>query len=146
MVLLRPGPLIWALLFAAALAPRIIMAVNTPVIAIDGVGYIEASRSLGTPQAKIIFRHILPNILGKVIVQCSITFALTVVIEASLSYLGLGTQPPTPSWGLMLKDARSYLLQASWLAFYPGLAIATTVLSFNLLGDTLAETLNPLSR
>jgi ABC-type dipeptide/oligopeptide/nickel transport system permease subunit len=80
---------------------------------------------------------------GKVIVQCSITFALTVVIEASLSYLGLGTQPPNPSWGLMLKDARNYLVLAPWMAVYPGMVLALTVLSFNILGDALSEKLNP---
>jgi peptide/nickel transport system permease protein len=117
--------------------------VRAETLSVKTEGYIEASRSLGTPQAKIIFRHILPNILGKVIVQCSITFALTVVIEASLSYLGLGTQPPTPSWGLMLKDARDYLVQAPWMALYPGIVLALTVLSFNILGDTLSERLNP---
>jgi len=93
--------------------------------------------------AKVVFRHILPNLLGKVVVQCSITFALTVVIEASLSYLGLGAQPPTPSWGLMLKDARDYLAQAPWMALYPGVALALTVLCFNILGDALSERLNP---
>jgi peptide/nickel transport system permease protein len=76
-------------------------------------------------------------------VQGSITFALSVVVEASLSYLGLGTQPPTPSWGLMLKDSRNYLVQAPWMALYPGLAIALTVLCFNIIGDTLSERLNP---
>jgi peptide/nickel transport system permease protein len=117
--------------------------VRAETLAVKTEGYIEASHSLGTPQLKIIFQHILPNILGKVIVQCSITFALSVVIEASLSYLGLGTQPPTPSWGLMLKDARDYLVQAPWMALYPGIVLALTVLSFNVLGDTLAEKLNP---
>jgi peptide/nickel transport system permease protein len=117
--------------------------VRAETLSVKTEGYIEASHSLGTPLTRIIFRHILPNILGKVVVQCSITFALTVVIEASLSYLGLGTQPPTPSWGLMLKDARDYLVQAPWMALYPGIVLALTVLSFNVLGDTLSEKLNP---
>jgi peptide/nickel transport system permease protein len=117
--------------------------VRAEALSIKTEGYVEASRSLGTPIVKIVFKHILPNLLGKVVVQCSITFALSVVIEASLSYLGLGTQPPTPSWGLMLKDARNYLIQAPWMAIYPGLAIALTVFCFNILGDTLSERLNP---
>ena len=117
--------------------------VRAETLALKTEGYVEASRSLGTPVIKIVFKHIIPNLLGKVIVQCSITFALSVVIEASLSYLGLGTQPPTASWGLMLKDARNYLVQAPWMAFYPGLAIALTVFCFNLLGDTLSEKINP---
>jgi len=117
--------------------------VRAETLAIKTEAYVEASRSLGSPIIKIVYKHILPNILGKVIVQCSISFALTVVIEASLSYLGLGSQPPDPSWGLMLKDARNYLVQAPWMAIYPGLALALTVLCFNILGDTLSEKLNP---
>jgi len=117
--------------------------VRAETLALRHEGYVEASRALGTPILKIVVRHIVPNLLGRVIVQGSITFALSVVIEASLSYLGLGTQPPTPSWGLMLKDARSYLAQAPWMAFYPGLALAMTVLSFNIVGDALSERLNP---
>ena len=117
--------------------------VRAETLAIKTEAYVEASRSLGSPILKIVYKHILPNLLGKVIVQCSISFALTVVIEASLSYLGLGSQPPDPSWGLMLKDARNYLVQAPWMAIYPGLALALTVLCFNILGDTLSEKLNP---
>ncbi len=117
--------------------------VRAETLVIRTESYVEASRSLGSSTLKIVFRHIIPNLLGKVIVQASITFALTIVIEASLSYLGLGTQPPNPSWGLMLKDARNYLVQAPWMAVYPGLALAATVLCFNVLGDILAEKLNP---
>ncbi|MGD8293207.1 MAG: ABC transporter permease [Desulfobacterales bacterium] len=117
--------------------------VRAETLAIKSEAYVEASRSLGSHIVKIVWKHILPNLLGKVIVQGSISFALTVVIEASLSYLGLGSQPPEPSWGLMLKDARNYLVQAPWMAIYPGLALALTVLCFNLLGDTLSEKLNP---
>lgn len=120
--------------------------VRARTLVIKGEGYVESARALGTPLWRVTAVHIVPNMLGEIIVQCSVTFALAVVIEASLSYLGLGTQPPSPSWGLMLKDARNYFFEASWLAVYPGLAIATTVLSFNVLGDTLAEQLNPLSR
>jgi ABC-type dipeptide/oligopeptide/nickel transport system permease subunit len=117
--------------------------VRAETLAIKTEAYVEASRSLGSPIIKTVYKHIIPNLLGKVIVQCSITFALTVVIEASLSYLGLGSQPPTPSWGLMLKDARNYLVLAPWMAIYPGLALALTVLCFNILGDALSEKLNP---
>ena len=124
-------------------SPTFARLVRAETLALKTEGYVEASQALGSPLAKVVFRHILPNLLGKVVVQCSITFALTVVIEASLSYLGLGAQPPTPSWGLMLKDARDYLVQAPWLALYPGLALALTVLCFNILGDALSERLNP---
>jgi peptide/nickel transport system permease protein len=124
-------------------SPTFARLVRAETLALKSEGYVEASHALGTPQIKVVFRHILPNLLGKVVVQCSITFALTLVIEASLSYLGLGAQPPTPSWGLMLKDARDYLVQAPWLALYPGVALALTVLCFNILGDALSERLNP---
>ncbi|MBW1891478.1 MAG: ABC transporter permease [Deltaproteobacteria bacterium] len=117
--------------------------VRAETLVIKTEGYVEASQSLGSPIVKIVYKHIIPNLLGKVVVQCSITFALTVVIEASLSYLGLGTQPPTASWGLMLKDARNYLALAPWMAIYPGLALALTVFCFNILGDVLSEKLNP---
>ena len=111
--------------------------------AIKAEGYIESSRALGTPLVEMVAVHFLPNMAGKVIVQCAVTFALSVVIESSLSFLGLGTQPPDPSWGLMLKDARNYVVQAPWLAVFPGLAIALTVLAFNIMGDTASELLNP---
>jgi peptide/nickel transport system permease protein len=81
--------------------------------------------------------------MPELIVQSTITFALAVVIEASLSFLGLGTQPPDPSWGLMLKDARGYMFQAPWLAVLPGVTLAATVFSFNYLGDFFSERLNP---
>ncbi|MCD6122022.1 MAG: ABC transporter permease [Spirochaetales bacterium] len=117
--------------------------VRAEALSIKTEDFVEASRALGSPVTKIVFLHIMPNLMGKVVVQASITFALSVVIEASLSFLGLGTQPPTPSWGLMLKDARNYLVQAPWMSVYPGLALAMTVLSFNIIGDTLSERINP---
>jgi len=127
-------------------SPTFARLVRAETLALKNEGYMEASHALGSPLPKVVIRHILPNLLGKVVVQCSITFALTVVIEASLSYLGLGAQPPTPSWGLMLKDARDYLVQAPWMALYPGIALALTVLCFNILGDALSERLNPKLR
>jgi ABC-type dipeptide/oligopeptide/nickel transport system permease subunit len=117
--------------------------VRAETLAIKHEGYVESSRALGSTLGKTIVLHVLPNMMGKVIVQAAITFALAIVIESSLSFLGLGTQPPNPSWGLMLKDARTYMTRSPWLAVFPGLAIALTVLSFNLLGDALAERLNP---
>ncbi|TVQ39558.1 MAG: ABC transporter permease [Spirochaetaceae bacterium] len=103
--------------------------------------YVMSAHALGTPLRRIVSVHLLPNMLPKIVVQCTVTFALAIVIEASLSFLGLGAQPPQPSWGLMLRSARNYLLDAPWLAFYPGLAIGLTVFSFNLLGDLLNELL-----
>jgi len=117
--------------------------VRAETLAIKSEGYIEASRALGTGPVKLVFRHVIPNIMSKVIVQSSLTFAQAVVVEASLSFLGVGIQPPAASWGLMLKDARNYLMQAPWMAIFPGVALALTVLSFNLVGDSLSERFNP---
>ena len=103
--------------------------------------YVMSAYALGTPLRRIVVVHLLPNMLPKIVVQCTVAFALAIVIEASLSFLGLGAQPPQPSWGLMLRNARNYLFDAPWLAFYPGLAIGLTVFSFNLLGDLLNELL-----
>ena len=127
-------------------SPVFARVVRAETLAIKAEGFVESSRALGSPLPKTVVLHFLPNMMGKVVVQCAITFALSVVIEASLSFLGLGTQPPNPSWGLMLKDARNYLHNAPWLAIYPGLAIAVTVLSFNLLGDALSDRLHVGSR
>jgi peptide/nickel transport system permease protein len=127
-------------------SPTFARIVRAETLVIKTEEYVEASRALGTPLPVIVARHIVPNLLGKVIVQGSITFALAVVVEASLSYLGLGMQPPAASWGLMLKDARSFLIQAPWMAIYPGLALALTVLCFNVIGDSLSERLNPKVR
>ena len=113
--------------------------IRAETLAIKEEGYIESSRALGTPTGRMVVLHFMPNMAGKIIVQCAIIFALSVVVESSLSYLGLGTQPPNPSWGLMLKDARNYLLHSPHLAILPGLAIALTVLSFNMLGDSLSD-------
>jgi peptide/nickel transport system permease protein len=115
-------------------------------LAVLGEGYVLSARALGTSPLKIVARHVLPNIAGSVIVQCALTFSMAVVVESSLSYLGLGTQPPEASWGLMLKDGRDYLIQAPWASVFPGLAIALTVLAFNALGDALADRLDPRSR
>ncbi len=117
--------------------------VRAETLSVKTAGYVEAARSLGSSWIGIVVRHIVPNMAGKLIVQAFLTGALCIVIESSLSYLGLGTQPPNPSWGLMLKSAQGYLIQAPWMAIYPGLAIALTVLSLNIMGDALAERLNP---
>jgi len=107
-------------------------------------GYILASRALGSTRFQIVYRHVLPNISGPLVTQVALTFATALVVESSLSYLGLGTQPPEASWGLMLKDGRSYLIQAPWLSIVPGLAIAGTVLSCQVVGDHLNQGFHPL--
>ena len=105
--------------------------------------FVTAARALGKGEWQITTQHVLPNIAAILIVQATIQFALAILAEAALSYLGLGTQPPTPSWGRMLNEAQQQLFQAPQLAVYPGVAIALTVLGLNLLGDGLRDRFDP---
>jgi len=105
--------------------------------------FVVAARALGTGDVALIGRHILPNTLAPLIVQATISFPVAILAEAALSYLGLGTQPPHPSWGLMLREAQAFLGLSPWFAIFPGTAIALTVLGFNLLGDGLRDLLDP---
>jgi peptide/nickel transport system permease protein len=115
------------------------------VLAVRAEDYVEAARAVGNAPARILLRHILPNILPPVIVQATLAIAAAIIAEASLSFLGLGQQPPAPSWGSMLNTAQRFLTQAPWMAVFPGLAIFVTVLAFNLLGDGLRDALDPKS-
>lgn len=108
--------------------------------------YVEAARAAGARDRRIVWLHILPNILSALLVQASLASATAITAEAALSFLGLGTQPPTPSWGAMLHVAQAYLQTAPWLALWPGLAIFVTVLSLNVVGDGLREALDPRMR
>ncbi len=156
--------------FPAILSALLITAVFTPGIAISmvaiGVAFIPvfarlargsclelrdrefvlAARALGAGDLALIGRHILPNTLSPLIVQATISFPVAILAEAALSYLGLGTQPPHPSWGLMLKEAQSFMALNPWFAVFPGGAIAVTVLGLNLLGDGLRDLLDPRVR
>ncbi|MCY0877310.1 MAG: ABC transporter permease [Firmicutes bacterium] len=105
--------------------------------------YVESARVVGAGPMRIMVLHILPNIMAPIIVQLSLALAGGIVAEAGLSYLGLGVQPPTPSWGAMLKSAQGYLTIAPWLAIFPGVALALAVLGFNYLGDGLSDLMNP---
>jgi peptide/nickel transport system permease protein len=105
--------------------------------------YITSARASGLGEWVIIRRHVLPNILSPLIVQGTIQFAVAILAEAGLSYLGLGTQPPHASWGRMLNEAQTFMEMAPWMAIFPGVAIAWAVLGFNLLGDGLRDTLDP---
>jgi peptide/nickel transport system permease protein len=113
------------------------------VLAAKHEDYVEAARALGNPDRRILLRHILPNISAPILVQATLAIAMAIIAEASLSFLGLGQQPPAPSWGSMLNTAKNFLSQAPWMAVWPGLAIFTLVLSFNLLGDGLRDALDP---
>jgi peptide/nickel transport system permease protein len=105
--------------------------------------FIEAARCIGVPDWRIITRHLLPNTMAVIIVQATLFMSVAILIESSLSYLGLGAQPPTPSWGGMLFQGRDYMRQAPWGTIFPGLAIFVTVMAFNLLGDGLRDALDP---
>ena len=108
--------------------------------------FVKAAKAIGTPHYKIIFSHIIPNCIAPVIVQASMDIGGVILTIAALSFLGLGAQPPTPEWGLMISTSRTYFLSAWWYSFFPGMAILITVLVFNLLGDGLREVLDPKTR
>src|SRR5213079_3277782 len=108
--------------------------------------YVEAARAMGNPRWRIALFHILPNIMPALLVQATLSIAAAIIAEAALSFLGLGQQPPAPSWGSMLNSAQRFLTQAPWMAIWPGLAIFLAVLSFNLVGDGLRDALDPRSR
>jgi peptide/nickel transport system permease protein len=108
--------------------------------------FIEAARAVGNPPWRIALRHVAPNIAAPVLVQATLSIATAIIAEASLSFLGLGEQPPTPSWGSMLNAAQQFLTQAPWLAIFPGVAIILVVLGFNLTGDALHDRLDTRRR
>jgi peptide/nickel transport system permease protein len=116
------------------------------VMAVKVDDYVEAARAVGNPPWRVVLVHILPNILPALMVQASLSIAAAIIAEAALSFLGLGQQPPAPSWGSMLNAAQRFLASAPWMAVWPGLAIFLTVLSFNLLGDGLRDALDPRER
>jgi peptide/nickel transport system permease protein len=116
------------------------------VMAVKVEDYVEAARAVGNPRWRIVLVHILPNILPALIVQATLSIAAAIIAEAALSYLGLGEQPPMPSWGSMLNSAQRFLASAPWMAVWPGVAIFLTVLSFNLVGDGLRDALDPRER
>ena len=113
------------------------------VLAVKHEDYIEAARAVGNSYLRIMLRHILPNVLVPILVQATLAIAAAIIAEAALSFLGLGQQPPAPSWGSMLNIATHFISQAPWMAVWPGLAIFSLVLSFNLLGDGLRDALDP---
>jgi len=153
--------LILAIAFAAFLGPSLgnamiaIGITTTPifirltrgqVMAVKVEDYVEAARAVGNPHWRVALVHILPNILPALLVQATLSIAAAIIAEAALSFLGLGQQPPAPSWGSMLNAAQRFLVNAPWMAIWPGLAIFLTVLSFNLVGDGLRDALDPRSR
>lgn len=127
-------------------APRFMRVSRAATLDAASNDYVEAARAIGNPGWRVAVRHILPNIVPPVLVQATLAIATAIIAEASLSFLGLGQQPPAPSWGSMLNSAQRFLSQAPWLAVFPGLAIFFVVLSFNLVGDGLRDALDPRGR
>jgi len=144
--MLGPGLENASLAIAVVYAPLFSRVVRGPVIAEAAKEYALAALGLGAGAFRVVFRHILPNVLAPLIVQASVSLAYAILTEAALSYLGLGTQPPAPSWGTMLNEGRTYLETAPWMSVFPGLAIMLAVLGFNLLGDGLRAVLDPQLR
>lgn len=116
---------------------------RSEAISVTQEEFVEAAQALGERDSYVLFREVLPNAAAPIIVQASISISFAILAAAGLSFLGLGAQPPTPSWGLMLQQAKQYLAQAPWMAIFPGLGIAVTVLGFNLFGDGIRDVLDP---
>ena len=123
--------------------PRVIRTVRASVIEFIGADFVQAARSVGIGNFRLLTVHILPNAVGPVMVQLTFGFAWAILVEAGLSFLGLGLPPPSPSWGNMISDAREFIRTAPWLMLAPGVMISLTVLSLNLIGDGLRDMLDP---
>ena len=119
--------------------PTFVRLVNGSVLSVKRNEYIVAARALGSRDARVLALHILPNIVAPIIVQASLTFSTAILVESALSFLGMGTQPPTPSWGAMISESRTMMELAPWTVIYPGLALSLTVIGLNLLGDGLRD-------
>ena len=128
---------------AIVYTPLFARVMRGPVLAEREKEYIEAVRALGAGWLAVALKHLLPNVLSPFVVQGTVAFSQAILIEASLSYLGLSAQPPTPSWGNMLNEGRTYLETAPWISVFPGVAIMIAVLAFNLIGDGLRDILDP---
>lgn len=127
-------------------SPHTARVARSAILGLTELDYVSAARALGCSDARIIVRHLIPNLLSPVMVQATFIFALAILAEAGLSFVGAGTQPPTPSWGNILSDGRQFMYQAWWITFFPGLFIAIVVLGINLLGDALRDILDPHMR
>ena len=146
LAILGPGTTNAMVAIGIVYTPIFARVTRAAVLSVNQEVYIRASRSVGAPDWRILVEHVLPNAAPPIIVQTSVSLAFAILSEAALSFIGLGTQPPNPSWGRMLSEGRGFLEQAWWMALFPGLAIFVTVLAFNLLGDALRDVLDPRQR
>lgn len=139
------GPSMFNLMIAIAISnvPTYARILRSSVLSIKGTEFIEASRAAGAGTGTIVFREVIPNCLAQVIVQASISAAYVIVLAATLSFIGLGVQPPSPEWGAMLSSGREYMRNNNYLVLFPGLAIVITVIALNLLGDGLRDAMDP---
>ena len=141
-----PGVNSAVLAIAIVYTPLFARVMRGPVLSEREKEYVEAIRALGAPRLTVALKHVLPNVMSPFVVQGTVAFSQAILIEASLSYLGLSAQPPTPSWGNMLNEGRTYLETAPWISVFPGIAIMVAVLAFNLIGDGLRDILDPSGR
>ena len=144
--ILKPGLNIVILVIALVNWVQIARVIYTETVSLSEREYIEAARALGAGSGRILVRHLLPHLVPTVIVYATLGIATTVLLEAMLSFLGRGVQPPTPAWGMMIFESQSYFLNAPWLVFIPGAAILILALAFNLVGDGLRDALDPTQR
>jgi peptide/nickel transport system permease protein len=146
MAILGPGIQNVVIAVAIVYVPAFARIVRGSVLSIKEKEYVEAARAMGQPNTQIIIRHVLANAWAPIIVLATLSIGQAIIYAAGLSFIGLGTQPPDPDWGVMLTSGREYLRDAPWLGFFPGLAILITVLAFNLFGDGLRDALDPRLR
>jgi len=137
------GVLLVSLALGIVYVPIVARVVRAAVLATKVEVYVEGARAVGATAPRLVLRHIVPNCVTPLLVQASVLMAIAILVEAALSFLGVGVRPPTPSLGLMLSDGRGFMLQAPWVVVFPGLAILTAVLGFNMLADGLRDWLDP---
>jgi peptide/nickel transport system permease protein len=136
-----PGSAVVAI--AVVYAPLFFRVVRGSVLAESAQAYVEAAEALGLGRLAVLTRHVFPNVVSPIVVQTAVCLSYAILIESALSYLGVGVQPPTPSWGTILNEGREFLALAPWVSLFPGGAIMLAVLAFNLLGDGLRDALDP---
>jgi peptide/nickel transport system permease protein len=146
LAIMGPGLIKIVIAIGVALIPRIARLARGSTLSVKGKEYIEAAHAVGQRDGKIMFLHVLPNIFGEILVMGTLWVATAIIVEASLSFIGLGVRPPTPSWGAMIRDGLDQLTNAPWLSIFPGLAIFTSVFAFNLIADGLRDISDPKLR
>jgi peptide/nickel transport system permease protein len=146
LAIMGPGLIKIIIAIGVALIPRIARLARGSTLSVKGKEYIEAARAVGQKDGKIMLIHVLPNIFGDILVMGTLWVATAIIVEASLSFIGLGVRPPTPSWGAMIRDGLDQLTNAPWLSIFPGLAIFISVFSFNLIADGLRDISDPKLR